>query len=247
MMRALGDTMRYLIMIACLLFGSVAQAEDLRLVTEEYPPFSFREDGKYKGASIDQVDILMKQAGLDYTIDMMPWARALTLAEKEPMYCVFTTAHNEERDPHFKWVEPLLAGRTLLIRKAGAKIDPHTIDEAKQYLVGTQRDDFTADLLKKHGFEKLDLASDFNLTLKKLMLGRIDLMPISEDYYGKLRNEGVRIESTMVLSEQIYSIACNKSVPDADIAKMQAALDKLIADGTQAALLKKYGLVSNSQ
>lgn len=239
--------MRYLIMIACLLFGSVAQAENLRLVTEEYPPFNFRENGKYKGSSIDQVEILMRDAGLHYTIDMMPWARALTLAEKEAMYCVFTTAHNKERDPHFKWVEPLLAGRTLLIRKAGTKIAPHTIDEARDYLVGTQRDDFTADLLRKHGFKKIDLATDFNLTFKKLMLGRIDLMPISEDNYGKLRIEGVKIESTMVLSEQIYSIACNKSVPDADIARMQAGLDKLIADGTQSALLKKYGLVSNSQ
>jgi polar amino acid transport system substrate-binding protein len=51
----------------------------------------------------------------------------------------------------------------------------------------------------------------------------------------------------LVLSEQIYSIACNKSVPDADIAKMQAGLDKLIADGTQAALIKKYGLDTKSQ
>ncbi|UVC07062.1 transporter substrate-binding domain-containing protein [Rhizobium sp. TH2] len=239
--------MRYLIVTACLLFGSVAQAEDIHLVTEEYPPFAFLEDGKYKGSSVDQVEILMKDAGLDYSMDMMPWARALALAERQPLHCVFTAAHNEERDPHFKWIEPLLAGRTLLIRKAGSKIAPKTIDEAKDYLVGTQRDDFTADLLKKHGFDKLDLAADFNLTLKKLMLGRIDLMPISEDYYGKLRSEGAKIESTLVLSEQIYSIACNKSVPDADIARMQAGLDKLIADGTQAALIKKYGLDTKSQ
>jgi polar amino acid transport system substrate-binding protein len=67
--------MRYLIVAACLLLGSVAQAQGIRLVTEEYPPFGFREGGKYKGSSIDQVEILMKQAGLDYTIDMMPWAR----------------------------------------------------------------------------------------------------------------------------------------------------------------------------
>jgi polar amino acid transport system substrate-binding protein len=239
--------MKYLIVTACLLFGSAAQAGDIHLVTEEYPPFAFREDGTFKGSSIDQVEILMKDTGLNYSMDMMPWARALALAEKQPMHCVFTTAHNEERDANFKWVEPLLAGRTLLIRKAGSKIAPKTLEEARNYLVGTQRNDFTADLLKKHGFDKLDLATDFNLTLKKLMLGRIDLMPISEDYYGKLRSEGKQIESTMVLSEQIYSIACNKSVPDADIARMQAGLDKLIADGTQAALFKKYGLVSNSQ
>lgn len=239
--------MKYLIAAACILFATVAHAGEIRLVTEEYPPFSFREGGKYKGSSIDQVDILMKTAGLDYSVDMMPWARALALAENEPMHCVFTATHNEERDPHFKWVEPLLTGKTLLIRKAGSKANPTTLDEAKAYLIGTQRGDFTADILKKNGFDKVDLATDFNLTLEKLMLGRIDLMPISEDYYRKLRKEGTQIEQTMIFSEQIYSIACHKSVPDEDIARMQAGLDKLISDGTQIRLFAKYGLDAASQ
>lgn len=239
--------MKYLIATACILLATVAHAGEIRLVTEEYPPFAFREDGQFKGSSIDQVNMLMKDAGLAYSIDMMPWARALALAQNDPMHCVFTASHSEERDPLFKWVEPLLTGRTLLIRKAGARANPTNLEEAKAFLVGTQRGDFTADILKKNGFAKVDLATDFNLTLKKLMLGRIDLMPISEDYYRKLRKEGKEIEQTMVLSEQVYSIACNKSVPDADVARMQSALDKLIADGTQAKLFSKYGLDAASQ
>ena len=239
--------MKNLIAAACILFGSVAHAGEIKLVTEDYPPFSFRENGKYRGASIDQVNTLMRHAGLDYSIDMMPWARALALAGNEPMHCVFTTTHNDERDPYFKWVEPLMTGRTLLIRKTGTKANPTTFNEAKAYLVGTQRGDFTADILRKNGFGKVDLATDFNLTLKKLMLGRIDLMPISEDNYHKLRNEGWQIESTMVLSKQVYSIACHKSVPDGDIAKMQTALNRLISDGTQAKLFVKYGLDAASQ
>lgn len=229
------------------LLATQVLAEPLRLVTEDYPPYAYRENGILTGSSIEQVALMMKATGQDHTVEMMPWARALALAEKQPMHCVFTTAHNAERDPHFKWVEPLLSGRTLLIRKAGSPVNPVSLEEATAFLAGATRDDFTADILKAKGFEKIDLATDFNLSLKKLTLGRIDLMPISEDYYYKLRKEGVAIERVLVLSEQVFSLACNKSVPDAEIKKMQAALDGLIADGTQASLFRKYGLDFDSQ
>lgn len=239
--------MKSLITSILVLLATSALADPLKLVTEDYPPYSFRDGAILKGLSIDQVNLLMKDAGLDHTVEIMPWARALALAENRPDHCVFTTTHNAERDPHFKWVEPLLSGRTLLIRKAGASVNPQTLDEAKQFLVGTTRDDFTADLLKAKEFKRIDLATDFNLTLKKLMLGRVELMPIAEDYYVKLRREGTEIEKVLVLSEQIYSVACNKAVPDEQIARMQKSLDKLIADGTQSALFKKYGLDIESQ
>jgi polar amino acid transport system substrate-binding protein len=231
-----------LVVVATLLLASAAQAEPLKLVTEEYPPFSYREAGVYKGVAIDQVNILMKEAGLAYSIEMMPWARALALAETQAMTCVFTTVHSEERDKRFKWVEPLMTGRTILIRKAGSAIDPATVEQAAKYVVGTQRGDFTVDLLKAGNFTKIDLASDFNLTMKKLLNGRIDLMPISERYYDKLRREGAPIEYVLLLAERVYSIACDESVPDRDIARMQAGLDKLIASGAQEQLYHKYGL-----
>lgn len=239
--------MKSLIASILALFATSAFADPLKLVTEEYPPYSYRHGAILKGSSIDQIDLLMKDAGLTYKIEIMPWARALALAENEPDHCVFTTTHNAARNPHFKWVEPLLAGRTLLIRRTGASVNPQSLDEARQFLVGATRDDFAADILKAKKFERVDLAADFNLTLKKLMLGRIDLMPIAEDYYVKLRRDGTAIEKVLVLSEQIYSLACNKAVPDGQIAKMQMSLDKLIADGTQAALFRKYGLDFESQ
>jgi polar amino acid transport system substrate-binding protein len=234
--------MKRLAILLPLLLAGVAHAETLKLVTEEYPPFSFRENKVYKGVSVDQVNVLMTRANLDYSIDMMPWARALTLAETDPSTCVFTTVHNDERDKKFKWVEPLLSGRTVLIRKRGTSVDPKTLAEATKYVIGTQRGDFTADVLKSNHFAKVDLASDFNLTYKKLMLGRIDMMPISEKYYEKLRREGSEVEFVLVLAETIYSIACNKGVADDTIAKMQQTLTALIADGTQKTLFLKYGL-----
>jgi polar amino acid transport system substrate-binding protein len=45
-----------------------------------------------------------------------------------------------------------------------------------------------------------------------------------------------------VLSSQPMGIACQKDFPDDLLRKMQASLDKLIADGTQKQIFLKYGL-----
>ena len=237
--------MKKAILVAAFLIPTVLHAAPLTLTTESYPPFNFRENGEYKGSSIEQIQILMKAAGIDYTMEMMPWARAIALAEKDANTCVFTTVHNQERDPSFKWVEPLLTSRTVLIRKTGSGIDPKSLADARMFNVGTQRDDFTQTILQENGFARIDLATDLELTMKKLLSGRIDLMPISEKYYDKLKREGVPIESTLVLAQDVYSIACNPGVPDETVKKMQTGLDELIADGTQAKLFEKYGLAGD--
>jgi len=219
-----------------------AQAQTIKLDTEEYPPFNYREDNAYKGSSVEQVKLLMQDAGLDYTIEMMPWARALSLATTQQDHCVFSTVHNAERDPKFKWVEPLLTNRTVLVRKAGSGVNPSTIEEAKAYSVGTQRDDYTQTILEAHQFPKVDLAVDQTLSLKKLLSGRIDLMPVSEDYFMVLKRQGKAVEVALVLTEDVFSIACNPGISDEVVATMQSSLDKLIADGTQAMIFEKYGV-----
>lgn len=234
--------MKKWIVLAGILLASVAHADVLRLVTEEYPPFSYRSAGAYKGSSIDQVDLLMKDAGLQYSVEMMPWARAIALAETQALTCVFTAVHTEDRDKRFKWVEPLMVDRTILVRKAGSAVKPQTLEDASKFVVGTTRGDFAIGILEARKFAKIDLTTDFNLTLKKLLNDRIDLMPMSEKYFDKLRREGVGIEDVLVLVEQINSMACNISVPDEDISKMQASLTKLIDNGTQGAVLRRYGL-----
>ena len=228
-----------------LAFAANAYAsEKLSFVTESYPPLNFREGEEYRGVSVDQVQLMMKNTRIEYTMEMMPWARALSLATTQPGYCVFTTVHNKERDPKFKWVEPLLTSKTVLMRKAGSGVNPKTLDEAKAYVVGTQRDDFTQTLLEENHFPKIDLAVDLNLTLKKLMSGRIDLMPLSNKYYEKLKRDGVGVEAAVLLAEDVYSIACNKSVSDETINILQTQLDQLIKDGTQKQIFEKYELLS---
>lgn len=235
--------MKKLLLLGCLVLSCAAeaQAETVYFTTEEYPPFNYRDGKVIKGATVEQVEAVMSAIGADYTIEMMPWARAYSLAQSQPMTCVFATAHNAVRDPHFKWIEPLLVDRSILITRKGSGVVASNLDEAKKYTVGTQREDYTEMMLKTEGFTKLDVATDFNATLRKLLNGRIEMMPISELYFDKLKADQP-VEIVTTLSSQPMGIACHKDFPTDLQARMQAALDRLIADGTQKQVFLKYGL-----
>ncbi|MDL2405098.1 transporter substrate-binding domain-containing protein [Rhizobium calliandrae] len=221
---------------------SIAKAETVNFTTEEYPPFNYRDGKTPVGATVEQVEKIMSYIGVDYSIDVMPWVRAYKQAETTPMTCVFATAHNAARDKLFKWVQPLLVDRNLLIKHAGSRVTATTLDEARNFIVGTWRDDYSETTLRQANFTRIDIGSDFRATLKKLMSDRIDLMPISETYFDKLQKDRNAVQAVAVLSEQPMGIACQKDFPDDLLKKMQAALDRLIADGTQKQIFLKYGL-----
>ncbi|MCO6185462.1 ABC transporter substrate-binding protein [Rhizobium sp. L1K21] len=216
-------------------------AEKIHLVTEQYAPFNYSENGVLKGLTVELVEAVMNDAGLEYDMHIMPWARAIALAENKADHCVFATVHTSERDKRFKWVEPLVTARNYLTKWTGSDVHAETIEEATQYLVGSQLGDYTVDVLKSKGFERLDITSEIDLTLNKLIKGRIDLMPMADAMLKEKQAAGIPIEPMLVLTKVINSVACNKDMSDDVIAKMQASLDRITANGTKAAIFDKYG------
>lgn len=237
--------MNYLAFTLAFFMTGAVQAQTLTLLTEEYPPYNFTENGSIRGAAVEQVELIMASLDIPYSLDILPWARALALTESQPWTCLFTTAHDEERHERFKWVEPLLIDRMVMVRKTGSGINPTTIEEAKNFTVGTQRDDFSATFLSKNRFPKIDLAADLMATEKKLMSGRVDLMMTSEKTFQVMREQGKPLESALVLEGRLYGIACNLTTPGDLVTRMQERLDALIADGTQKRIFAKYALQPN--
>jgi polar amino acid transport system substrate-binding protein len=218
----------------------LAAEEALHLTTEQYAPFNFQNGDDIAGLGADQVKEIMRRSGIRFDMELLPWSRAIGLAREKPMTCVFTTAHTVDRDSHFKWVEPLLVERTLLIRAAGSGVEPADVAAATAYRTGTQTGDYTVELLRNAGFTQIDLARDLDLTLKKLLSGRVDLMAVSESFLHRLQDQGVAVEEVAVLYEQVFSIACSPETPDAIVKRMQKALTAMIDDGTQAEILARY-------
>lgn len=224
--------------------ATAAKAEQsIKLMTEQYAPFAFRDqDGRLRGSGIEQVEALMNNAGLDYKIEIVPWARAITMAETQPMHCVFTAAQTPERLPLFKWVLPLSISNSILVRHAQSDVRASSLDDAKRYTIGTHRADYTEDLLRRQGFPAIDLSADFQISINKLLEKRVDMVPMSESLLEKLRSEGKPLEAVIPFSQQQFGIACNKTMSDATIARMHAGLDRLIQTRGQDEILKRHGL-----
>ncbi|MCY1668226.1 substrate-binding periplasmic protein [Rhizobium sp. SL86] len=231
--------------LAFALISLSAKAAEIRFATEPYPPYSFADDdGTARGAGVEQVHAIMHgiETKTDYSIDVMPWARAIALAETRPNHCTFAAARTPEREKRFKWVTPLLRDINFLVARADADLKAKSVDEAVSLSIGTQREDYTEQLLRARGFTKIDLSNSFDLTLAKLLSGRIDLMPMSQGVFDTLSAGGTPIRVLGELSRQDLGIACNKSVSDRLIAQMQAALDRLRASGEQNRILTRFGL-----
>ncbi len=233
---------RFFLALMTLAVPVSASAETLYISTEEYPPYNVRDgDGHPTGVYMDQLKIIFERTGIQYEASVLPWARALALAKTEPMHCVVAAARTPERENQFKWVSPIHTDRNVLVAVSGRNLNIKTLDDAKAYTVGTQRTDYTESLLKSLGFPRVDLSADFDTTLLKLVAGRIDLMPMSESALRKL--SPTAFSETVLLTQQSLGMACNQLVPKELIDKMQAALDAIIADGTQRRIYEKHGLV----
>lgn len=236
--------MKTLLLTLCLSLAPLSSvlADSLHFVTEEYAPFNYTKDGKITGISVDQMEKVAKAAGIDYTLEIMPWARAFAMAENQPNTCVFTTGYNRERAERFVWVNPLLKDQMVLVKRQGGAHNGLTLAKALELKVGAQRGDFAVEALAILGFKDIDLAADVDITLGKLLSGRIDLMPTSIKTYKKLLKDGVPVEKAMLMDGQIYGLACNKQTPQDLIKGLQAELDKLILNGEQDRIFTAYGL-----
>lgn len=238
--------MRHLVLALGMVFAPpLALSAEIRFATEPYPPFSFQNaEGKADGAGVKQVEAIMKalQPDVGYSIEVMPWARALALAETRPGNCVFATARTAEREDRFQWVVPLLRDINVLVARQASSVTATRLDDATGFTVGTQREDYSEALLRNAGFTKIDLSASFDVTLAKLLGRRIELMAMSLPVYQKLLRDNVPVRLVATLSAHDLGIACNKNIDTQLIARMQKALDALIASGEQARIQQSFGV-----
>ena len=94
--------------------------------------------------------------------------------------------------------------------------------------------------LEREGFT-LDLASHDRLNPAKLAARRFDLWATGE-YLGPYlaREAGVTIKPIYSFQAVEMSLACNKSVPDSLIERLNAVLEDMRIDGTVASLTLRY-------
>ncbi|MEE9418668.1 MAG: transporter substrate-binding domain-containing protein [Desulfatiglandaceae bacterium] len=237
--------------VVLILITISAFAQELKIVTENYPPYNYEENGKVKGVSTEIVRAVLKEMGLNIKITVYPWARTYRLALEEPNTLIYSIARTPEREHKFKWVGVIApADQVLLSLKERTDIKLNNLDDTRKYKIGTVRDDVIEHHLLSNGFKvgkNIDRCNNYNSNIKKLLRKRIDLCAIGKLVgYNILRKIGHEPGDTVkqvyrfdVLSKGV-NMAFQKDTPDEVVNKFRRGLKKIKENKTYDKILSKY-------
>ncbi len=237
-----------LILFSLLLFNPSIEANQYKIMTENFAPFGYFENKKLTGLSVEIVREILKLTSLPDNIQVHPWARVYREAQQGPNKIVFSMARNPDRERQFKWVGPLIADKIYFYKRKGSSTHIKTMEDAKVVSkIMLTRDFPEHKFLQSRGFTNLTLTVRPTQTFKMLIAQRGELVPMGElaalNTIKEANIDHSLIERTNIkLFETELYIAFSKDISDNEVNKWQQALDQLKASGKYAIILKKYTL-----
>ncbi len=227
------------LLILPVFFAISAGAQDVNhlvLMTEEYPPYNYKEAGELKGFAVDLMVRMLEKVGSDLGRDdirVIPWSNAYNQALNRDNAVLFAMSRTDAREDLFKWVGPIAVNRISLIAPKSKQIQIRTLEDARPYRIGAIRDDSGEALLLQGGIEKGKIERVANLISMARMLAadRLDMVAYSDISFNRiLKKKGLspqNYEVVYVLDEVPAYYAFNKQIPDTVVQAFQRALDDL--------------------
>lgn len=230
---------------------NASAAEPVRVLTEEFPPYNYSENGRITGLSTEVVEAVLKELGLQGQFQSMPWARAYETARTTPDVLIYSIGRTPERDKLFKWVGVVAPTVYYLYGHPGRYYRVDSLEAAKSYQIGTVNEDVGEQFLVKQGFVKgknLQSSVKYEHNYEKLKSGRVDLWIMSEltatylarragDDPGQTLSKVYRIPE---LSSEGYYMAFGAQTSDATVELFRKALETLRSNGTYDRIQRKW-------
>ena len=138
---------------------------------------------------------MLEQAGFEYTLDIYPWARAISLARSRPNVLIYSISRFPEREAQFQWIGAIAQINFHVFALAKRDdIKPFSqLSQARAWSIGTVRNDALEQYLIGRKFSNLQRNSNHEANMLKLLMGRIDLWPVSQEtanYYVRQAGYG---------------------------------------------------------
>ncbi|HDX8343201.1 TPA: transporter substrate-binding domain-containing protein [Aeromonas dhakensis] len=224
-------------------------AETLQVVTEDYAPYNYLEEAEVKGLGTEVVEAMLEEAGFEYSLDIYPWARAISLARSRPNVLIYSISRFPEREAQFQWIGAIAQINFHVFALAKRDdIKPFSqLSQARAWSIGTVRNDALEQYLISRNFSNLQRNNNHEANLLKLLMGRIDLWPVSQEtanYY--VRQAGYGPETLKIVHDiedftggDLYVAASLKTPPEV-IKRLQEALATIKQNGIYDGIVKRY-------
>lgn len=222
-------------------------AQDISIVTEQYPPYNYHEDGKVVGISTQVIEAVLTELNIEAKINVLPWSRALDRSKRGENVLIYSISRIPEREIHYKWVGVIASiDFYLFALKEREDITINKLNDAKNYHIAVALGDAQEHFFSRHNFPNLHRVPSHEQAMKMLIKGRIDLWPISDfsGYYYLNKNnlKSNRIRKVYKLNEKsdVMYMAFGTKTSDEVVEKFRTALEKIKKNGIYDEILRKY-------
>ena len=201
-----------------------------------------------KGASTDVVRAVMDEAGLRYTIEVLPWTRAFDAARHERNTFIYSVARTQDREGQLLWVGKICERRlALYCLKERTDLLGHALAELPASTFAVIQGDASADLLRKLGVGDRNLHvlrdAGSDLAANQVLEGRSDFF-VSNPERLQYTVKGTPLEGrfrrhSMLWEGDGYYLAANPASDLALVGRVREAFGSLAASGALKGLFAR--------
>jgi ABC-type amino acid transport substrate-binding protein len=233
------NTLTTTIIISIFMFATSAFAQDfkkLTIMSEEFSPFQYTENGEIKGTAVDFLLKATEAAGepiRSTDIKMVAWARGYKMVLSGPNTMLFLMSRTEERENLFKWAGPMSENRIVIFAKKSSGFGEINDITTLSDRLGVIREDIGDQLATKAGVPPSVFVrgSKPESIAKMLAVGRVKLWAFPEGGgLSTLESIGENTddyEIVHVLKTTGLYYAFSKDVDNRIVAKLQAGIDQI--------------------
>ncbi|WP_428503330.1 substrate-binding periplasmic protein [Roseateles sp.] len=234
---------------------ALTTAPERLFVTESFPPYTFAQNGEPAGPMVDVLKATCARLGWSCRIELLPWRRALAMAERGQADGLFTVLDTPQRKALAHVSLPVLDARYSVFARAGEAFSYTGANSLAGRQIGVYGPSGSSISLQaliegQSAAEPAQLVLEpDNLTvLRKLISGRYGpdgLAFMNENVaLWLLREYGLTgLQAAGVAKQFSYSFGLiRQRVSGADFKRFNAALGELCRSGRTAELIRPYAL-----
>ncbi|MDR7271073.1 polar amino acid transport system substrate-binding protein [Pelomonas saccharophila] len=231
-------------------FAAAAADEAALLgITENLAPLNYLDAGRPQGFSVELLKRMAAGASLRLELQVLPWQRAMQVAETSPLSVLFSLTRTPEREAQFQWVGPIAPRRVLIYRLAKrTELSLPQLSELGERRIGVVRDSAADRLLQAAGLRpgvELEHGLDDATNVRKLLASRMEFVVLLDWAAAwAMRQHNLDYAALQPVMEldvaRSYWYGLRPEADPALVKRLQAALDAMKRDGRYERLRQRY-------
>lgn len=225
----------FTLLLVLMLVASVAHAERLRLVTEEWPSLIDNTDQGPVGILWEMSRNVLNNLGYEVTLEFVPWRRAQRLVVEGKRDGIIGIGINDEREGNYRFPEEsLLLSETVLVSRKSDYVAYTGPESLAGLQIGISKGySYSSEISNAKGFDRVAMPG-IESGLRMLVLGRIDAM-LANRHVVLAEAKRLGIAGEIAVSESAASggpiyLAFRRDMPEEFAVQFSNALRRYKAD-----------------